>query len=207
MDEWHALDSTELPEDLAAVVKPELMPRERLIWAARPDPVRDKVWLELLGTILCCFGAMAISVLCFAVFAGAIGGKFGAKLQESDTTFAVLGVFFVILGLMGFYAVTVQGVKNLMRGVCTFRAVYALTDRRAIIWWPTHSTDGIGVFTISRSLVKSVHRVDYPAGGGAVIFRFVDVLPYDAPHSFDRVRDVRRVEEYVRQVFLLDPAP
>jgi hypothetical protein len=205
MDEWHAGDSTELPEDFAALIKPELYPGERLIWAARSRPILLNPWWELFGVLLCSLAAMGIGVLCFALAFGAVGGALGRAMQDSGTTLAVLGFILGLIGIAGFLGVIVRSIQHPPRGVLVFRSTYALTNRRAIIWRPRSWDDGVEVFSIDRHAIRGVHRVEFPGGGGSVMLQCSDILPYDSPGGFLGIGDPRQVEAYARQTFLLDP--
>ena len=80
--------------------------------------------------------------------------------------------------------------------------VYALTDRRAVIWVPAERS-AVAVHTFQRGAIdgKALHRVQYPDGSGDVLFQG---HYYAGVAGFLGIAEVRRVEELVRR-FLVDP--
>jgi hypothetical protein len=80
------------------------------------------------------------------------------------------------------------------------REVYALTDRRAIIWLPKQAS-AVAVHTFQPGTIRAeeLHRVERRDGSGDVVFR-----RHFIPTGFREVANVRRVEELVRR-FLVIP--
>ena len=112
-------------------------------------------------------------------------------------TFAGLA-FAVVLGLIGNWR---SRTKERER---SSRALYAITDRRAIIWSPEPKGNAVRIRTIPRGEIYNLVRVENPDGSGSVLFsstkddttREIDAQWY--PFGFRHVDDVRRVELLVR---------
>jgi hypothetical protein len=184
-----------LTDDLRACVKGELEPGERLLWAARSEPLFQNV-----GFAFYAFSALTIVLLSL----GLIGMSRGLNRQRvNDGSEMVAGMVFtggasaVFLGLIGKWR---SRVKEHDRAS---RALYAITDRRAIIWAPEAMGSAVRVRTIPRGEIYNLVRVEEPDGSGSVLFsntkdetREIDVQWY--PFGFRHVPEVRRVELLVR---------
>jgi hypothetical protein len=105
----------------------------------------------------------------------------------------IIAFFFVIGFLHGIFSRRVERWKIVGQ-------VYALTDRRAVIWVP-QAKSAISVNTFQRGTIRGtdLRRVQYPDGSGDVSFR-----NYPEPTGFLGIAEVRRVEELVRR-FLVVP--
>ncbi len=187
----------DLPEELVELVKPELEPGERLLWASRSCVISPSInpWPSV--TALVWFtGFAATSVGCLSMVTN--------KNPGSDGFFGVVGllsgviVFFFVIGFVSHFF-SKQNERRKLAG-----QIYALTDRRAIIWIPTKNL-AFAVHTYQRGMIKSdlLHRIEYPDGSG-------DVRLCGHPsfyHSgFQGIADVRRVEQLVRR-FLIASDP
>ena len=84
--------------------------------------------------------------------------------------------------------------------------LYAVTDRRAIVWTPEPKGDAIRIKTVGRGQIQALERVQRPNGSGDLIFSTWKghALPdpdYDYgwySFGFRDIHDVRRVEQIVR---------
>lgn len=59
--------------------------------------------------------------------------------------------------------------------------LYALTDRRAIIWRPPPRSGAVEVFSLPRGTLKGVPSREYPDGSGDVIIGRVEANPRTDP--------------------------
>lgn len=196
----------ELSEELRGRVKTELDPGERLLWAARPIlkpplPVTGFVAGGLTAALL-----LGVALVCFAFSLrdarppgnrGEIPGTVGLGLL------CFCAAVVVILGLWA--SVGQRRVATAKRG----GTLYALTDRRAIIWSPERR-GAVKFETVARGSITGVYRREFPDGTGDVLFRgpgYNPELEYDGPTGFESVADVRRVEEQVRRTLVDSGAP
>jgi len=85
--------------------------------------------------------------------------------------------------------------------------LYALTDRRAIIWVPEDRRGTVAVHSFRPGQVGRVHRIERPDGSGDVIFALSRDVGYPfTPEGFKGIAGVRRVEEQVRRTLVPEPA-
>ncbi len=145
--------------DLYREISPFLRNGEVLLWTGIPGKIpssQTPVFLPIF----------AIFWMGFAVFwtvaATAIGGPFG-----------LFGVFFIIIGGLIFYNVFF-GKRNLLK-----TAVYAVTDRRAIII--THDRNGTNCTEYMFSSLSSVNLESVNGNTGTI--RFAEEYPYVTPYA------------------------
>ncbi len=199
MNDWHASEGGEIPEEFAALVKPELVPGERLIWASRSSPrPRDRTATRLQSGLIV-VGSGVVCATFIAVFVGAIGERF----YQAAGAFIVVGM--IACGLRFVPRMREVGAlaAEALRGSPSVETTYAITDRRAILWRPGAGT-GVEVHSYPAASIRGVHRVEYPDGSGDVNLGVEPVGPFVMPTGFAGVRDVRRVENYVREALLAD---
>jgi hypothetical protein len=199
MDEQSLFDPDELPEDLHDVIKPELAPGERLLWAGRANArASGRTSTPLLGFVWSA-GFLTVSAGCFAAFFGLLGQRFNVIEIATGLFGVIAGIigFLVLIGTLGSWISEGSG-RALIKRRC-----YALTDRRAIVWNPRAGSKAVEVYSFHRGRVKDVHRTEYPDGSGDVIFALKDAR-YDESESgrFVGVAEVRRVEDLVRRVLV-----
>lgn len=194
-------DGDELSEELQGLIKPELAPGERLLWAARSrarSPFGDRA--PLMVGCLWTAGFFLVCVVCLVPVITL------TPLPQKQNLDGILGLVGVLSGAIGLFVligtVSVLIRKGIERQQLASR-VYALTDRRAIIWCPQGGSTGVKVHTLSRGSISAsdIHRIQYPDGSGDVIVQYGD------PTGFTGVSDVRRVEELVRRFLVVDPGP
>jgi len=86
--------------------------------------------------------------------------------------------------------------------------LYALTDRRAIIWLPEPRLGAVKVYTVTRGSLEGVHRLEFSDGSGDLLFRLKGHRPEVeswGPTAFEGIAEVRRVEEQVRRTLVVSP--
>ena len=122
-----AFDS--LADDLRARVKGELEPGERLLWADRSAPTRSKAPDSCSARSVC-------SRWCWLVL-GLIGMSRGwnrQRVSDGNEMFAGMAftslAFAIVLGLFGNWR------SRSKERELAAEVIYAITDRRAIIWSP-----------------------------------------------------------------------
>ena len=187
------------PEELVPLVKPELQPGERLLWASRAlagSP--STIAMPTTGLWIWFLGIASVGVGCFAV----LPRSADRPSQSPDILIGIIGVLSVIAAIL----MAVGFVSNLV-GQWSDRwkvagQSYALTDRRAMIWVP-QARGAVSVHTFQRGTIKGqdLHRIQYPDGSGDVLFRSAS---FQTPLGFLGIAEVSRVEELVRR-FLVDP--
>lgn len=203
MDERTPPEFDELSEDLRARIKPELAPDERLCWAGRSGLRVPTAGSSGVTFALFAGGFGVISVVCLAAFAGA----FGPRWLRIEMLLAGVGLvagiiaLLMVLGMIG-SVVDARAERRRFRG-----ELYALTDRRAIIWRPQPRSSGVEVFSFPRGTVKTVHRLEYPDGSGDVSFGRPEATAWNDPTAFFGVPEARRVEELVRRLLIEPEAP
>lgn len=199
MDDWPIPTTAELPEHLQALIKPELEPGERLLWASESSarPSMDGSDPAFLGLWAASFGTVAI--FSFA----ALNRAFGTRLQPADDFLAWTSV---IAAIISFFlgVITTWSLSTPIRSRLSpiRRNVYALTDRRAIIWSPGPNRKGTLVHSYVPSKVRDISRTEYPDGSGSVIVSLTH--PQFQPFGILDVPDVRRVDKLARSVLLAD---
>jgi len=188
-------DLTEFSDDVREWVKGELSPGERLLWAGRKltRPLRwgAGTWFGI--ATFCFLAPLGLLSLIQAVR----GNGDPTGLVVSGTMLTVMA-FFVGLGL-------VAGVRRGER-LQQEATLYALTDRRAIIWCPGPVKGAVSVHSITRRQLARVHRVEFPDGTGDVVFDYANEVatPWSFPRGFESVAAVRSVEGLVR-LTLVEP--
>lgn len=188
----------ELGDDFRGRVKSELDPGERLLWAARPAPKPSRVG--------CGFVVAAVIAAALFLGSGVFLNAYFPQHAVADASLVMASVVsFAVASLILFVLVSIVTQR---RGEWARRAgtLYALTDRRAIIWVPEPKQGAIKVYTLPRGSVTGIHRVQFPDGSGDVLFDVTgnQLGVYWGFSGFQGVADVRRVEEQVRRT-LVDP--
>jgi len=202
MDEPYDFAPTDLSDELTALVKPELLPGERLIWAAKSRPNRSGLWVEAVKAMPWIVGSLLIGVLALAAF----NGEFGPRLLKIEGFLAVLGIFSGVVFVISAIAMISLVMSAISQARQDRDATYALTDRRAIIWRPNIETKGIEVHSFSRGSIKNVSRVEYSDGTGDVKFTPTEPNAYGIPNIFTKIPDARQVEHTIRQFLMIEAA-
>ncbi|HEX8203891.1 MAG TPA: hypothetical protein VF590_25675 [Isosphaeraceae bacterium] len=193
----------DLPEDLRARIQSELVPGERLIWAARGLPRTEVEGVPIWGCALVAAGLFALSGASLAAYFGAWGGRLAGLggWASSGVLAGVLGALATMMAILG-WALDRDSRRR------STRSVYALTDRRAISWTPAEfQPQAVAIHSLGRGRVGHIHRVEHPDGSGDVLFGpRPDGAEAVARLGFRAIPEARRVEELARTI-LIDPDP
>jgi hypothetical protein len=197
MDDPPPFNLDDLPDDLRGRIKAELVPGERLLWAApgRREPGRIIGEVEVMQ-ILLIISLVAISGLCLAIDLGAFG--------RDDEYHKMLVPVMFIVGLVAVLFMIVVGASISQKWTTrreTPSTLYALTDRRAIVWVSNPKTKGVAIHSFRQGRLGGVHRLEYPDGSGDLTFHYIRDSYY-GPEEFVGIPDVRRVEDLVRQILV-----
>lgn len=190
-----------LPEPLRARIAAELEPGERLLWAAEAMPSPAAAILNPLKPGLIGLVSLMVSL---GLFWYTLHPPRSARAVDSGNS-AGLGVFLLIVSLLSFMVTLVSWSMRRNNRRSANRELYALTANRAIIWQPGKRADGVEVYTIEPSIVRSVHRLEYPDGSGEIRLGYKhaegEVGPW-LPHRLTGIGDVRWVERETRGVLI-----
>ena len=108
--------------------------------------------------------------------------------------------------------IEVSGKQNPRVGSRYGNTLYAVTDRRAIIWIPMRYLDALEIHSFDRGRVAKIHRMEYPDGSGDVYFTITGEAVLHNPEEpqerlgFKHIPEARRVEELLRRTLLDPPA-
>jgi hypothetical protein len=186
-------------DDARGLVKAELEPGERLLWSGRHVPKAEPVSGSTVAGLATVVVAGGVSLASFVTLFRHPTGEIAGLVFLGLASFVV--TFFVALG-------TLAGLNNRRKARETKEGtLYALTDRRAIIWVPDRAKGALAVYSIPRGQVARVHRLEYPDGTGDVVLTLRDKasFPWQTPSAFEGIPAVRRVEEQVRRTLIDGP--
>ncbi len=190
----------EMTDELSALVKPELAPGERLLWASRADRPSPSAgessralglrWSLILG---------AFGVICF-FWAASLDSR---RFEGIQSALVIAGIIAGLISSCVLLATLAGATSRARERRRLAGRLYALTDSRAMIWEPMPNSAAVTIHTFSRGTIEAQHlrRVQFPDGSGDVLFR----NEYNHPPGFLGVGDVRRVEDLIRR-FLMEPA-
>ncbi len=198
-----ALGSEPLPEPLRARIEAELAPGEQLLWASRPDPSRPRgprrskgsTWVWLAGWVT----LGLLSLLIMMALAGTRFESFNGFLMLVLTVAGVTSILMATHLIAGYVK---DGSWRRRAGV----EMYALTDRRALIWTPAERSTAVLVQQHLPGTIRpdQIERIEYPDGLGNLTWKPGSYQ--SGQDGFFGVAEIRRVDELVRRV-LLKPVP
>jgi hypothetical protein len=205
MADWFAYDQTELDPELDALIKPEFVPGERLLWASSGSA---KDWgrrSPVLSGSLVSLAALTICSLSLAAF----WGVFGNRIQIVEGILALIGILSGVTFVIAAFSTFGAWISGQIEGMRAVRATYALTDRRLILWRPHIGKKGVAVESYPRGSFQSVQRVEYQDGTGDVTFVVKEKEAHFQwqPPALIKIAGARRVESLVRDTLLADDPP
>ncbi|MBC8137226.1 MAG: hypothetical protein H8F28_15205 [Fibrella sp.] len=193
-----ATDTADLPMHLREALETEREPGEQLLWVGQPDPLRA-VRTEW-GAFL-----FAIPWTGFALFweAMALGLGFSPKVgtpQPVAWFFALFGLPFVGIGIAMLAAPFVAMAK-------ARQTVYAVTNKRVLIL--EHKGKGRESRSVVPRYVGDLQRTERGDGSGNLTIahpsnRYGNAQGQATENVFWGVKNVRRVERLVREVFFAE---
>jgi hypothetical protein len=188
----------DMDTDLRAILKGELEPGERLLWAGRSDPVADRFGLGFYF-----FSAIAMVLLVLGVvgIAPLLTAQRHHRFDEPPIGWGLIFVGFACAIVIGLIANWNSRRSEFRR---KSNILYAVTDRRAIIWIPERKGHAIRIKAVQRGQVMTVERVQRPDGSGNLFLstgrgHLSPEYEFDwHDFGFKDIHDVRRVEQIVR---------
>ena len=199
-----------LPPDVQRRVQDELQPGERLVWAEQPDPrafARGAWVISLFGIP---FTGFAVFWICMA----------GGMLWFGNRSPVQEGGWMTLLGCLPLWGVPVLAIGLGMIGAPLWmrraarRTVYALTDRRAIVWRARPVRREIEVRSFQPAELGELTRVERDDGTGDLVFRELVSTSYDSDGDrrttrtrigFIGIDRVREVEDLLRKTLIREP--
>jgi hypothetical protein len=198
-------DAPQLTPEQEDRVRSELSPDEKLVWIGQPRPdlaARGSCFVVGMGVFFILFSLFWIGIALY------VGGMFAqqAAWGAADILpmlFPVCGVPFVVIGILMLNA------PGWMRARGR-RTIYALTDRRAILWEPNWVTS-ITTRSYTRDGLGRMARQENADGSGDLIFE--EFVTYGTNsdgartshlnrRGFLGIDRVREVEQMVRETLL-----
>jgi len=180
-----------LPGDLREAITRELEHDERAKWVGQPNASRAA--LKALPMVF-----FAIPWTAFAVFWMCAASGFKVPdFHRGWSFFPLFGLPFLFIGF-GMLLSPLWAARGMRR------TVYVVTDRRAFIYarefWNSR------VQTFGPDSLGRIHRTERADGSGSIFFETALLYPgayrsgYVGNSGFFEIRDVRKVEEMIRQI-------
>jgi hypothetical protein len=202
-----------LPPELDQRVRSELAADERLVWVGRPRPDLYRgqtIFLAIFGAFFTAIALFMFSIglvmtVGFAGFGAAAGGAGGGLAGCFPLFFCLFTVPFM---LIGGYMMTAP----LWMPKRIARVVYALTNRRAIIWEPGWFRGQYTVRNYTREGLGRMYRTDRADGSGDLVFEEFytqssnsdgNVSTRRNQRGFLGIDRVREVEELLRLTLMV----
>lgn len=177
-----------IPRDLQARVENELERGERIEWMEMPIP------RFFTGASTGAF-LFAIPWTAFALFWTYAASGFGSFSNGGSVAFAMFGLPFILIGI----AMLSSPLWAYRR---SFKTIYAITDRRAIIFAGGWSTT---IRSYSPANLRNVFRREKRDGSGDVIFELKEWKDSDGDRrsqeiGFMRIGNPKAIEQSVRKL-------
>jgi hypothetical protein len=196
-----------LPPDLAARVESELAEGERLVWVGRPLPGLYR--LRSIPLLVVGIFFLGFSLLWLAMTGGMalMGG--GAAGQQDPALGVGIGGFFGCFALVGLFPLAI-GVLLVTApwwmGSMARKTLYALTNRRAIIFEPQLFRT-VQVRSYTAAGLGAMSRVERGDGSGYLVFeeytaRGSNNSTTTTRRGFLAIPNVHQVEDLIRKTLL-----
>jgi hypothetical protein len=210
MSSYETSTGEPLPPELATRVESELAQGERLVWVGQPLPGLYR--LQSIPMLIIGIFFLGFSLLWLALTAGV--GLIGAGAAGQADPAAGLGIggffsCFALFGLLplaiGIFLVTAP----LWTGSMARRTVYALTDRRAIIFEPQLFRT-VQVRSYTAAGLGAMSRTERGDGSGDLVFdeyttRGSNNSTTTTRRGFLAIANVHQVEGLIRKTLLDSP--
>jgi len=193
--------SSVLAPELETRTRQELLPGERLVWIGQPLVwrMRRRGWPGLIGGGIFLFGGVFWLLNTTDFFDRGNAGGFDHAIR---TIFSLFGLAPLVIGL---------GVTVLpwLYARAARRTIYALTDRRVLVWEAT-LLGPTRVLCYGPDRVARMRRLEHADGSGDLVFEVIETRDSEGDvqtteRGFIAVPEVRNVETLVRQT--LAPSP
>jgi hypothetical protein len=150
--------------------------------------------------------AIAFTGLSFGLFY-AIFGPIRERLIGVEGLMIGAGIISALIGIISAIIAIGTLIERWSSGNVSRPRVYALTDLRAITWTPWPNSPAVEIRTVARGSITSLHRLEYPDGSGDVMFSAPTESGRSGASGFERIADVRRIEDLVRRTLVDTGSP
>ena len=192
----------DLTPDLTARITAELAPGERLIWSG--------------GTQIRQLKGGCLRVAPFLLGIPLVWLALGLPTNPDRNPSAIVFIFSAFAAQIAVGVLLIAGPSRRANRKWQRRTIYALTDRRAIVWTPDSvavlfQEPGLVVRSFKPDEMNTLYRIERVDGIGDLIFREVRSATVaegashalaTTRHGFFGIRDVHRVEQLVRATLL-----
>lgn len=188
-------DDRALPEEVRDRVRSELRDGERLLWVGQPRPGRfaRRGWLIAILDI----PWLVMSTAFMVIVSVALFGEAAQGPPRPEWWFLFFfGIPFFLIGLAG--VSTPYRMRRQAR-----RTVYAVTDRRAIVWEGRNFRQA-KIHSVGPAELTRLRRVEYSGGVGDLILDDHGEVRsrYGSSRRFLAIDGVREVENLLRKALL-----
>ncbi len=197
----------DLPDELVELVKPELEPGERLLWAAVAQPRDMNGFPTGRKPMLVMLGCWVLSMILVC------GGPWKAPQRWVEPLLATIVGGLLFASVIAMLVSLDRSKAYRQRRDSVRKAYYAITDCRLVVWSPLKRTKALRIKSFQAGSLKAVDRSEFPDGSGDVLFEFHDQDSHDYD-EFGRiyagllgVENVRRVEELLRKTLFRPTYP
>jgi hypothetical protein len=196
-----------LPPELATRVESELSQGERLVWVGQPSPSLYR--LRSIPLLIVGIFFLGFSVLWLVLTAGIGLIGVGAAGQADPAAEVGVGSFFGCFSLVGLFPLAIGILlvtSPLWMGSMARKTVYAVTDRRAIIFEPQMFRT-VQVRSYTAAGLGTMSRVERGDGSGDLVFEEYTTRGSNNNTSTTRrgflaIPNVHQVEELIRKTLL-----
>jgi hypothetical protein len=196
MDDWFAHASDELDPGLDSIVKPEIEPGERLLWAARGRNVGSRGRPPVAG--------ISVTLAAATIFGLILVGLRSEQFHSIEGLLDIIAVLSALIAVIAFFITLSGWLSALFERRRVIKTTYALTDRRVVFWTPRDLSGGILVQSFQRGNVIYVQRVEYPDGSGDVELVTRHRHGWVSPPILRGIEQARQVEMLIRDVLVVD---